>query len=336
MTLKRRKLTLLSIILAALFILPMAIRVPVLGAEGLTAWDMATYEDLEDLSEDIVAKYVEAYPSDGIAMDMSFHIDFTYDDSPERNRPENYAIQGDIHFLGNADKSAMVNLSVDANFDQDVGKYLADIYVQNDEENPGGLIFTVYASSGSASEADTTYDVMQEVLSPEDIEQVQFSELTVQEFNSFAAMKVLEDQGDTVDVVTLISIPDFIDALQRAIKETASEQEADLIDLEGTRNQINDIGTQIGISEWAYPIHMTIEKETGHMLSARLENAGLQELVDKLLVWMSDTDGIETMDSPITINAHSLVIENVQYKVNEPIVLPTEVLEMLEALEQVE
>lgn len=328
----RRKLSLLSLILALLLILPLAVRTPVLGAEGIATWDKASYADLEDLAPDLVAKYVESDPSNGISMDMSFDYGFTFDDSAERNRPETFAFGGALNMLANPDGTAKVNLALQIDLMGDAGEYLADVYVMNDEENPGDLIVTTYDGGFGVDETDRTYSAMQEVVPGDELDFLAFSDLTVDEFNGFATMKLVEEQGETVEAVTLISLEKFIDVVARAINGPEAEVEFQYFNVEGIVSEIQNFSTQAGLSEIVVPIHMTLEKETGHMIRASIDHEGLQELIDKIFEVYSQAEDASTQTSPLTLNSQSFVIENVQYGVNEPIVLPEEVVEAVEAM----
>lgn len=331
----QRRISIVCLILAFLYVLPLTLSFSKVSAEGLAAWDMTSYEDLEDVSEDIIAKYVEVNPNDGVSMDMSFDLDVTFDDSAERNNPENLAVKGNFSFLQNADKTLRINITVAGASDGDEGEYRADFYVQNDAEDPEDLVLTIYSNTDGNSGDAYSGDVMQESVSREDLDVLPYEDLTVDEFNNAAKMKVLEDKGDTLEVVTLISIERFIDSFGREIAGS-DEAEYELFDVDSVVNEVRNVGKQVGVSEWVLPVHMTIQKETGHMIGARIENNGLQELVDSLLVLFSETEGADSMESPLTINTASFIIENVKFGVNEPIDLPEDVIQAVEAAERIE
>lgn len=331
-----KKLSILSLILALLVVLPLAVQVPALRAEGISTWDKASYAELEDLSPEIVQKYVETDPDQGISMDLKFNLDVSIGYGSDTEQAENVVIGGTMNLLGNADHSATAKIAIKADIAGDAGEYLADVYVTNDDQNPDDLLVTVYTNSAGESDTERSYSVIQEVAPRDEIDQLAITDMDVDEFNNFATMKVVEDQGDKVDVVTLLSVENFTEVVGRVMNEPYKEMGAEIIDVEAAKAAIADFSNQIGVSELVIPVWMTLEKETGHLISVKIDKTGIQEMVDHVFGVAEVTEESSSFPTSITINDFSFEIDNVQYGVNEPVVIPDEVLEALEALKTAE
>lgn len=321
-----------------LFILPIAVNIPVsaAAAEGVKTLDLAVYKDLAEVDQELITKFVEVNTKPGFSMDMKFNLDAGYELDIEGFPPQHFVIGGDMKMASTENYNATIDTTMKTNISGEEATLKYEMFVVNHDQNPDDVLVIAYSSTGSdAQENDSTMATVQKETVPRtELEKWNLSSLTVEDVKKFATFKVVEDKGENVDIVALISINEINNFLTRATSFTVDGDTVETFELDKATETIKKLGEEFNIETFVLPVYLTLEKASGHIKSVKYQATGLQEIIDKSYELekqnaSENESGIPT--ATVKLNDFNFEISNVQYGATERIIVPQHVLEALAA-----
>lgn len=350
----RRKLSILNFILVLLFIVPLAIHVPEIAAEtegaagiegatGLKAIDLATYQDLADVDDELVTKFMDLNFRPGASMDVKFNLDAGYEIALEDFPPQDFAIDGDIKVVSTENYNAMVNLKMSTENDEGVSALDDYIYLVDAEEGSDEMRLISYYDFITEDEIESTATsdystVQEEIISRSDLENFDLAGI-IDEIKSFTTMKLVEDHGEEIDVVLLLSMKEFNDFMNTITSFVLDGEIIETFEDELANETLDKLAEEFGVETFVLPIYATLDKTTGQLKSARFTSDGIQEIIDKSYeIEDEKAEEMSTGTSFITIELKNFSFElsNVEFGQTDEIVVPDEILETLEAMQTME
>lgn len=330
---KNRKLSIVSLILTLMLILPLGLSVPSVHAEGLAAWDAASYQDLPDADADLVNKYLSSTVEQGVAMDANFNIDVKIEMGDAEQRMEMPVVMnGGMQLALNQNNNATVKMNMVMNMMGEANEMISDIYIVDDPADPTKLAIYTSVSDGTVGEdGQPVINFSAETIDRAQVEEFATAGVSVEDFNQVATLKILEDKGDTVDAVMLVSFT----KLSELANQSMEGQDIDLPtgEVDETLAQFEQFQAELGITEFVMPINVTLVKETGQIQSLSIDGSPLQEILTKVFDQMMSSDP-EMPSMNITLNAFSVNVDNIRYGVTDEITVPQEILTAVAALQQ--
>lgn len=335
-TKKQRTISITHLLIALLLILPMALNIPTIRAEGVKTLDYAAYQNLADVDDELITKFVETNLKPGASLEGKFNINVGYEIDIENFPPQQYAIDGDVNFRSSEDKNAMLDLTLQANFSGEEAYMTYGLFLVNHDNSPEHMLLVAYTtdSSDPAKLDETNSTVQKEIILRTDLDQYDVSSLTAEDIKKFTNFKVVEDHGETVDILALISIEEINAFMTRVTSFTVDGETVDTIELERANATFKKLGEELGIEKFVFPVSMTLEKSTGHLKSASGKSDGIIEIIEKSY----ELDRADSADSPnqspiVAFDqfGFSFEISNVEYDVTDKIIIPQHVLQALEA-----
>lgn len=330
---KNRKLSIVSLILTLMLILPLGLSVPSVHAEGLAAWDAASYQDLPDADADLVNKYLSSTVEQGVAMDANFNIDVKIEMGDAEQRMEMPVVMnGGMQLALNQNNNATVKMNMVMNMMGEANEMISDIYIVDDPADPTKLAIYTSVSDGTVGEdGQPVINFSAETIDRAQVEEFATAGFSVEDFNQVATLKIREDKGDTVDAVMLVSFT----KLSELANQSMEGQDIDLPtgEVDETLAQFEQFQAELGITEFVMPINVTLVKETGQIQSLSIDGSPLQEILTKVFDQMMSSDP-EMPSMNITLNAFSVNVDNIRYGVTDEITVPQEILTAVAALQQ--
>ncbi len=330
---KNRKLSIVSLILTLMLILPLGLSVPSVHAEGLAAWDAVSYQDLPDADADLVNKYLSSTVEQGVAMDANFNIDVKIEmGDAEQRKEEPVVMNGGMQLALNQNNNATVKMNMVMNMMGEANEMISDIYIVDDPADPTKLAIYTSVSDGTVGEdGQPVIDFSAETIDRAQVEEFATAGVSVEDFNQVATLKIREDKGDTVDAVMLVSFT----KLSELANQSMEGQDIDLPigEVDETLAQFEQFQAELGITEFVMPINVTLVKETGQIQSLSIDGSPLQEILTKIFDQMMSSDP-EMPSMNITLNAFSVNVDNIRYGVTDEITVPQEILTAIAALQQ--
>lgn len=329
-----RMLSIAGLVLALLFFLPLAINVPVLDAEGVETLDLATYQNLTDVDDELLEKMVDTNLKPGISLDMAFNLEFGYEIDVEQIPPQHVVVDGDLRLESTEDFNALLDVTLNTNSNGDDVAFKYELFLVNHDNSPENMLMVAYTAIGAdETEADTAMKyVQQETILRSDLEKWNPSSLATEDIKNFTTFKIVEDQGDTVDVVALISMEEINAFMTRATSFTVADESSTMYDLERANAMMKKLEAEFDVETFVLPIHMTLEKSSGQIKSVKYQADGIQELLTKVYaIEREEAEKFTSQGSPVTIDIVnvSFDVSNVEYGKTDRIILPEHVLEVL-------
>lgn len=324
---KNRKMKINNVLAILLsFVMIFSLSGSLLRAEGIDAWDRASYASLEDVPQDIIDKVKAQEMSKGFSGDAKLVFDAMLSGEEDGETMEGpVSINGDMSLLLNEDGEIRFIANLKLNMMGDEDGMEMELYRVNDPENPEQYLTYSRENDGY----DDYYDFGTESKDDEESDNPLEELMDIEEISKFGDWKVLEDKGDSLETVLVMPAQALLYAT------VADDYIGDFEDYqEDEYNEIPNIEEALGVDELVLAFNITIEKDTGYITSFIFKGESIEEVINTIITLIIEEDYDDDEESPqvdISVKEFSFGFENMKYEDLEAVEVPQDLIDNIAA-----